>query len=478
MKTRRFLSLILALTLCFALAIPASAADLTYAVTGGSIYFDANTGTITDCDSTVTRADIPSEIYGVTVTAIGDSAFDRCSSLTAVTIPDTVTSIGSNAFYLCTALTSVVIPDSVTTMGRFAFGNSGLTSIQLSQNLTEISEFMFYGCGGLTGLTIPDSVTGIGRSAFALSGLTSVTIPDSVTSIGDNAFSTCTNLTEADLGSGVSSLDGHAFNHCTSLKSVTLSPALQVIPIGAFSYCYALEEVVIPEGVIRIRDSAFSECSSIRSITLPSTLQRVDHSVFYNNSSLTDVYYNGTAMDWAAIQMDSALGGDLHFAEPVAGFTDVTTGDYYGEAVQWAVNQGVTGGTSETTFSPADTVTRAQAVTFLWRAAGSPAPAASSSPFADVTPDAYYYQAVLWAAENGITGGVGENQFGPEQTLAYDQIFTFISHAVGESGTGADWSEAAVNWARESGLTDGLSFSAKDSCPRADVIYCLWKRMA
>ena len=483
MKTRRILSLvlslILAIPLSLSLAVPASAADLTYDVTGGRIYFDANTGAITDCDETVTEAVIPEQIYGVTVTAIGNSAFNRCSSLTTVTIPDTVTSIGENAFYLCPALTSVVIPDSVTTIGRFAFGKSSLTGIQLSRNLTEISEYTFYGCGGLTEVTIPDGVTSIGEQAFTLSGLTTITVPDSVTSIGSNAFSSCESLTSADLGSGVSSLGGLAFDHCTSLKSVTLSPALREIPIGAFSYCYALEEVVIPEGVTRIRNGAFSDCSSLRSVTLPSTLQQVDFSVFSNDSSLTDVYYNGTAMDWAAIQMDSALGGELHFAEPVAGFNDVTSFAYYADAVEWAVSSGVTTGTGASTFSPDAAVTRAQAVTFLWRAVGSPEPASASSPFTDVTdPSAYYYKAVLWAAEQGITGGVGNNAFGLDNTLTYDQIFTFLCRAAGDSADGADWSAAAVNWASANGLTDGLSFSAKDECPRCDLVYCLWKQMA
>ena len=168
----------------------------------------------------------------------------------------------------------------------------------------------------------------------------------------------------------------------------------------------------------------------------------------------------------------------FHFAEPVAGFTDVTTGDYYADAVQWAVNQKVTTGTGANTFSPANSVTRAEAVTFLWRAAGSPTPASTTSPFTDVTDQsAYYYNAVLWAAEQGITGGVGGGIFDLSSTLSYDQIFTFLCRAAGESASGSDWSAAAVNWAQSSGLTEGLSFSAKANCPRSDVVYCLWKQL-
>ena len=170
---------------------------------------------------------------------------------------------------------------------------------------------------------------------------------------------------------------------------------------------------------------------------------------------------------------------DAKNGAPVAGFDDVSSSDYYAQAVQWAVNAGVTTGTGANTFSPDNTVTRAEAVTFLWRAAGSPEPASAASPFADVTdPSAYYYDAVLWAAEQGITGGVGNNAFGLTGTLAYDQILTFLCRAAGEDAGGADWSAAAVSWAADSGLTDGLDFAPKDSCPRSDVVYCLWKQMA
>ena len=198
---------------------------------------------------------------------------------------------------------------------------------------------------------------------------------------------------------------------------------------------------------------------------------------------MTDVYYGGTALQWAQVESGGLNDGldiaTIHFSEPVAGFTDVGSYDYYADAVQWAVNQGVTNGTSATTFSPANTVTRAEAVTFLWRAAGSPEPASTTSPFTDVTdPGAYYYKAVLWASEQGITTGAGGGRFDLTGTLAYDQIFTFLCRAAGESASGADWSAAAVAWAEQNGLTDGLSFTAKASCPRCDVVYCLWKQMA
>lgn len=162
----------------------------------------------------------------------------------------------------------------------------------------------------------------------------------------------------------------------------------------------------------------------------------------------------------------------------VAGFSDVYANDYYADAVVWAKETSVTGGTSATTFSPSATVTRAQAMTFLWRAAGSPQPTSEVSPFTDVTDtNAYYYNAVLWAAEQGITGGVSATTFGVNSPVAYDQILAFLARAAGDAATGSDWSAAAVTWAAENGLTDGLTFTPKSACPRSDVVYCLWKQL-
>lgn len=163
----------------------------------------------------------------------------------------------------------------------------------------------------------------------------------------------------------------------------------------------------------------------------------------------------------------------------VAGFSDVHENDYYADAVAWAKDAGVTGGTSATTFSPDNTVTRAEAVTFLWRAAGSPQPTSTISPFVDVIDtSAYYYDAVLWAAEQGITTGVTATTFGLGSPVAYDQMLTFLARASGADTSGGSWSQAAIDWADGNGLTDGLTYTAKGACPRSDVVYCLWKQMA
>ena len=144
-------------------------------------------------------AGISSSTYTIPqgITAIGDSAFYYCDSLTSVSIPDSVTSIGDNAFYFCESLTSVTIPDSVTAIGDSAFSYcDSLTSVSIPDSVTAIGDEAFYSCSSLTSVNIPDSVTSIGdRTFYYCDSLTSVSIPDSVTSIGDYAFGDCSNLT-------------------------------------------------------------------------------------------------------------------------------------------------------------------------------------------------------------------------------------------------------------------------------------------
>ena len=136
-------------------------------------------------------------IFDATVTSIGYQAFNNCSSLTSVTIPNSVTSIGNNAFYDCSSLTSVTIGNSVTEIGWYAFFScDSLTSITIPDSVTKIGYMTFSGCSSLTSVTIGNSVTSIGHYAFYYcSSLTSVTIPDSVTSIGEYAFCKCSSLT-------------------------------------------------------------------------------------------------------------------------------------------------------------------------------------------------------------------------------------------------------------------------------------------
>ena len=169
-------------------------------------------------------------------------------------------------------------------------------------------------------------------------------------------------------------------------------------------------------------------------------------------------------------------------------FTDINDDAYYKDAVIWAVENGITKGTSGTMFSPDAACTRAQAVTFLWRAAGSPAPKATAMPFADVKAGSYYYDAVLWAVENGITKGTSDTTFSPDVKCTRAQIVTFLWRAQKSpaaasvnvfTDVAADAYYAdAVNWAVAKGITSGTSaaaFSPNADCTRAQIVTFLYR---
>ncbi len=169
-------------------------------------------------------------------------------------------------------------------------------------------------------------------------------------------------------------------------------------------------------------------------------------------------------------------------------FADVSTDAYYYEAVKWAAKKGITGGTGDGTFNPNGACTRAHIVTFLWRAAGSPAPKSTVS-FADVPAGSYYAKAVAWAVENGITLGTGDGTFSPNATCTRAQSVTFLYRALGTAPTTVNgftdvtadaFYADAVAWAVESGVTNGTSastFSPNNGCTRAQIVTFLYRTM-
>ena len=225
-------------------------------------------------------------------TSIGKCAFEDCSSLTSINIPNSVTSIGEFAFRECSSLTSITIPNSVTSIGRYTFyGCTSLKSITIPNSVTSIGEGAFSGCSGLTSVTIPNSVTSIGSGAFSgCSSLTSFTIPNSVTSIGKSAFSGCSSLTSINIPNSVTSIGESAFSGCTSLTSITIPNSVTSIGNYAFSRCSSLTSITIPKNVKSIGDYTFWKCSSLTSITIGSGVNKINSGAFCDCPELTDVY--------------------------------------------------------------------------------------------------------------------------------------------------------------------------------------------
>ena len=178
----------------------------------------------------------------------------------------------------------------------------------------------------------------------------------------------------------------------------------------------------------------------------------------------------------------------VEFARTSGNFTDVPEDAFYSDAVLWAVENNITTGTSATTFAPDDICTRGQVVTFLWRAAGRPAPEKADTDFTDLADGAFYYDAVLWAVENGITTGTSATTFDPDANCNRGQIVTFLYRFMGGTASNSENSFEdladgafyydAVLWAAENGITTGTSsttFSPEDSCTRGQIVTFLYR---
>lgn len=170
-------------------------------------------------------------------------------------------------------------------------------------------------------------------------------------------------------------------------------------------------------------------------------------------------------------------------------FADVQESDYFYDAVLWAAANNVTNGTGDALFRPGEVCTRAETVTFLWRAAGAPAPESAENPFVDVKKGAYYYDAVLWAVEKGITNGTGDGTtFSPDARCTRGMTMTFLWRAEGHPAAGVEnpfadvpgntYYSDAVSWAAESGVTEGTGanrFSPDAGCNRAQIVIFLYR---
>ena len=185
-----------------------------------------------------------------------------------------------------------------------------------------------------------------------------------------------------------------------------------------------------------------------------------------------------TVDGWQVLDLEAALAWSPEADKPA--FSDVPQDASYYDAVLWAAENDITGGTGDGRFSPDLTCTRAQIVTFLWRAAGKPEAAGSGTPFTDVPAEAYYAGAVQWAVEQGITLGTTDTTFSPHAPCTQAQVLTFLWRALGQPDSGtaaapdAPFYEQAVLWATEQGIVDAPGFSAEAPAPRAHIVAYLY----
>ena len=478
--------------------------EVKYAVEGGYLTFDKKTGTVTDCDSSVTKANIPHTIKGVTVTSIGGSAFRYCTSLTSVTIPDSVTSIGGWAFTDCASLTSVTIPDGVTSIGEYTFSwCTSLTSATIPDSVTSIGEFAFHNCKSLTSMTIPRSVVSIGYDAFGwCESLTSVTILDGVRSIGNSAFTDCKSLTSVTIPNSVTSIGRGAFSSCASLTGIWVAEGNSHYVSDASGVLFdkdkttlvqcpgAFAVYTIPGSVTSIGDDAFSGCASLTSVTIPDGVTSIGNYAFSCCGSLTDVYFTGTETAWNCITIgtanDALKNAKIHcnyvfhthnyknvVTAPTCmekGYTTHTCacGDSYVDTYVDALGHSWDSGKVTKPATETEDGVKTYTCTRCGETKTESIPAVSvdvTQMFTDVTKN-WAYPGIQYCVTHGIMGGMGDGTFAPTGTTTRAQIVQILYNLEGTpavSGTTpftdltANWYKPAILWAYQNNVVAGTS---------------------
>ena len=533
--------------------------------------------------------------------AIAGGAFKDCAKLESLVIPDSVTAIGESAFENCAALKRITLPKSIAKLEASCFsGCAALAEIALPDSVKTLGEKVFSGCAALKSVKIPAEVTVIPTEAFSgCSSLESITIPKSVSHIKERAFDGCTALKKVDyLGSdtdwsqvtketGNNALDnaeksftrtdhehkytdtvipptctergctvhlcscgdkredsytpplGHSYKGGICVRCGILDPNKDIphkhdfIPTvtkptcmseGFTTYtcscgeCYTKDYVSAVGHKTQLQNAKAAGCmtggyTGDEVCTVCGKVFKQGSVIFalghdpqparVKAPTCTESGYTGDLIcmrcgDMTQIGTTVAAAGHKFFggvcsvcgtkgAEAAPKFDDVKSGAFYFDAVQWAVENGITNGTGKNTFSPNNVCSRYQIVMFLWRAAGQPEAKAAVS-FADVKPGDIFYEAVQWAVERGITKGTSSTSFSPFAPCTRGQIVTFLYRSAGSpkvSGacnfsdvSSGSFCHDAVIWASSEGITNGTSagrFSPNEGCTRAQVVTFLYR---
>ncbi|MGI5875020.1 MAG: S-layer homology domain-containing protein [Bacillota bacterium] len=359
------------------------------------------------------------------------------------------------------SIRAVRVENGVTGVGKRAFGSddvggygyTALRSVSLSGSVREIRECAFMGASGLTEVSLAEGLKTIGRAAFWSTAVAEIRLPATLTSVADTAF---------------------AF---TRMREVTIPPSVTHIGNGAFGCNFPCEGGYVPSNGFTIYGYSGTEAERYyKNWFLPKYTEMKN---YYAN------YYEENFPADGTVRFVS-LGADPNGTV----FSDVKKNDYFGPAVIWAVDHKpqITNGTDRTHFSPNAVCTRAQVVTFLWRAKGEPEPKGNRNPFTDVKPGDYFYKAVLWAVENGVTEGMTKTSFGPNRGCTRAQVVTFLHRAEGKPAAAGKnvftdvkpgaWYYDAVLWAAGKGITKGTSadrFSPNVTCTRGQTVTFLYR---
>ncbi len=407
---------------------------------------------------------------------VGDWVFSECYRLVNITLPDELLIIGGSAFYACTGLKSITIPNSVKYIGGIAFELcENIQTITIPSGVEEIGEETFMQCTSLKSINISKSVTKIGNSAFDCC--------DSLTDVYyEGSSSQWRSINIAEYNTALTSANIHFNSHVHTYEGYTVTsptctePGYTTHKCTSCDYSYN-DSYIEPLGHNYTEEVTAPTCTERGYTTYTCSVCGDSYKGSYVDP-LGHNYKNGTC---------TRCGTKDPNYKPQADFTDVAAGSYCYDAVQWAVANGITNGTDTTHFSPNAGCTRGQVVTFLWRAAGEPTVGGNVG-FVDVAPGSYCYEAVKWAVANGITKGTDATHFSPNETCTRGQVVTFMYRAEGEPAVGGNvgfvdvaagsYCYNAVQWAVANGITKGTDathFSPNATCTRGQVVTFLYR---
>ena len=468
---------------------------------------------------------------GEDMTHIGVRCFADSAMLSSITIPGNVQRIGVAAFSY-SSVRDVVIEEGVKTIGDSAFYESGVRTVQLPSTISQMELVStFENCEELTSAAVPEGVESLFETFDGCASLTEATLPSTLRYISLSAFEGCHLLSSIVLPEGLETIDDYAFADTASLTQLTIPSTVTTIGDEAFGSIEWYDGNEYHYGISTIHFTGDAPTFSENSFA--GFVEEHELTCYYpaDNATWTDevLQQYGGNVTWIAEGEEPDPSQPTEPAptepepteptepepidpeptepeptepeptepepidpEPVKNpFPDVKEGAFYYEPVLWAVSHGITSGVSETRFAPNDSCTRAQVVTFLWRAAGEPEPTTTDNPFTDVKPSAYYYKAVLWAVENGITTGMSSTTFGPNNSCTRGQVVTFLYRDAGGSGSyggqnpftdvkSTAYYYDAVLWAVENGITTGMSattFAPNNTCTRGQVVTFLYRSL-
>ena len=522
---------------------------------------------------------IPSEIDGHPVTAIGDGALrESATKISGITLPPTIKEIGNRAIdcrylkYLklneglevikdfainCgDVLETLVIPDSVKYIGSEAICGEALKNITMPKNLEYMGKRIFFGSAydkdannrvdgiqyhgqyliagiriGYAEIDNPDpSAPTENKQIHEWEAVGDIEIREGTTLMGVDAFE-MSDITSVKFPSTLKSISKLGFSWCKKLNNVVIPGTLKEIGDNAFTWCESLSNLTIEEGVEHIGEMAFFRCNNLNEVTIPKSVTQIDMHAFgwdyvndydVRNENLVIKAYSGSAGEQYArdngfkcILLDT--GETIEKGEPTAAaddryvceekgdncavkkFKDIKSadGDPNHGGIEFCLDNGIMTGTGAGTFSPEDTITRAQFATMFYRLAGQPE-ASETSKFTDLTQD-WYKKAVNWAASNGILNGTGDTTFSPDDTITREQIAAiFYRYAkakgldVSNISSGldsyndyseiSDYAKTAVEWCFDENIMfihseNGYEYAIypKVAPTRADTATMFWK---